>query len=369
MVEWTLVAPWVLATLLVAGCGRDAIGVADGSVGGEAAAPLTPDAPSVPAATKLDVLFVIDNSGGMVDVRRDLPQIIAAFTDPLRALPAGLPDLHVGVVTSDLGAGSRPLASGGCPKIGGDRGILQARPACGLDPGARFLSSARSGTVNNFTGSMEQAFACIAAVGAAGCGYEHQLQATRVALHDDVTPENRGFLRDDAVLAIVIVSDEDDCSADPDSDLFTDDASFPNTTLDLRCAQVGHLCNGVAPPLTPFDVPLASCQANPGGRLIEVRDVVASIRALKTRPDQQILVAGIFGWPLDSAGARYQYIPTNQGAFMVPICQSMRGEAAVGLRLKSFVESFGPSGFFVSICDPDFRPTFQRLGQAVAARF
>jgi hypothetical protein len=355
----------LLTLLLTAGCGGGTVLSVDAAA---PAADLAPDVAANPF-TKLDVLFMMDNSAGMVDLWADLPLILPTFLGELRKLPGGLPDLHVGVITSDLGAGVRPLANGGCAKPGGDRGVLQTKPTCGLEAGARFISSAANGTVNNFTESMDKVFTCMATVGVTGCGYEHQLQAIRLALDETVTIENQGFLRPDAVLAIIMFTDEDDCSADPLTDLFTDDATFANTTSSFRCSQVGHLCGGMPPPIAPFDVPLETCQARPAGRLLAVNDIVAAIRGYKARPDQQILVAGFFGWPLEPQGARYRYVQTNQGVDVGPICQSMRGETAVGLRLKAFVESFGGAGLFTSICDPDFRPTLQRLGQAVAARF
>jgi hypothetical protein len=289
--------------------------------------------------------------------------------EELKKIPGGLPDLHIGVISSDLGAGSRPLANGGCPRPGGDRGILQTKPSCGLDANSLFIASAGNGTMNNFTGTLESAFSCIASLGSYGCGYEHQLQATRVALYEQITPENRGFLRDDALLAIVLITDEDDCSAEVNTDLFVDDASFPMTTASFRCSQVGHLCNGQSPPIGVFDAPLESCRDNPAGRLIKVTDMVDSIRALKRNPAEQILVAGIFGWPQNPLGARYRYVQTNQGIDVAPICQSANGEAAVGLRLKTFVESFGALGSFYSICDGDFSPALRQIGQAVATRF
>jgi len=48
--------------------------------------------------------------------------------------------------------------------------------------------------------------ACIAAVGTHGCGIEQPLEAMRVAL------DMPDFHRDDAVLGVIIVTDEDDCS-------------------------------------------------------------------------------------------------------------------------------------------------------------
>jgi hypothetical protein len=342
-------------------------------------APISPDTAALPdgprpdlgaiSSRKLDILFMVDNSPSMAEEQNNLRRNFPVFMNELKKIPGGLPDVHIGVVSSDLGAGSQPLTNGGCPRPGGDRGILQTKPTCGLDGNSVFLASANNGTTNNFVGSLETAFSCMAALGTQGCGYEHQLQATRVALYQAVTPENRGFLRDDALLAIILISDEDDCSAETTSNLFVDDASFPMTTASFRCSQVGHLCNGVSPPIAPFDAPLESCRENPAGRLIKVSEIVDSIRALKRNPAEQIMVAGIFGWPQNPLGARYRYQQTNQGIDVAPICQSSNGTAAVGLRLKTFVESFGSLGSFYSICNDDYSPALQQIGQAVSTRF
>jgi hypothetical protein len=319
----------------------------------------------------MDILFLIDNSPSMKEEQDNLRRNFSAFIDELKKIPGGLPNLHIAVASSDMGAGSQPLGNGGCARPGGDRGIFQTKPTCGLDANSLFISSLNNQTMNNFQGSIETVFSCMADLGVSGCGYEHQLQATRVALYESITKENTGFLRRDAVLAIVIISDEDDCSAETTSTLFTDDVAFPMTAASFRCAQVGHLCDGKAPPIGPFDAPLVNCTTNPDGRLITVSEVVDSIRALKARPDRDILVSGIFGWPNTVNGARYRYVQTApQGTLdYVPICQSVNGQATAGLRLKSFVEAFGSAGSFFSICDNDYRPALQKIGEKLAGKF
>jgi hypothetical protein len=315
----------------------------------------------------IDILFMIDDSPSMMEEQGNLKRNFPVFMDELKKIPGGLPNVHIGVVTSDLGAGSLPLANGGCNRIGGDRGIFQ-KPGCGLDGNSLFISSFNNQTMNNFQGAIDTVFSCMASVGVVGCGYEHQLQATRVALYESVTPQNAGFLRDSAFLAIILITDEDDCSAPTDTMLFVDDKTFPMTTASFRCSQVGHLCDGKSPPVGVFDAPLDSCMPNPGGPLIKVQEIVESIRALKKRPDQQILVSGIFGWPGNTTGAQYRYVQTNQGIDVAPICQSGNGEAAVGLRLKQFVESFGAAGTFFSICQDDFSPAMKAIGEKLAAK-
>src|SRR6185436_16536720 len=180
---------------------RGVLGPCSCEVGREAGAPsadaAVDAAPVVSHA--VDLLFMIDNSPTMIAKRNVAPALFNVLLSALEKAPSGRPDLHVGVITSDLGAGSRPLANGGCQRFGGDRGLLQAKAGCGLEGGALFLSSGRDGH-NNFTGGIEEAFSCLSNVGSAGCGYEHQLQSVRVALDGKLAPENKDFLRDEAVL-------------------------------------------------------------------------------------------------------------------------------------------------------------------------
>jgi hypothetical protein len=317
--------------------------------------------PEIDARKQLDLLFLIDDSPSMADkqanLRRNFPSLIAA----LQNIKGGLPDVHIAVVTSDLGSG--PTAVSRECQPGGKRGVFRVDPACGLDPGDRFIVSSAGGTMNNFKQDMATVFSCLAAAGDQGCGFEHQLQAIRVALYEQVTPANKGFLRPGAYLGIVILTDEDDCSAEPTSDLFTDDQRFKGTTASFRCAQVGHRCDGMAPPIGNFSAPLSHCQPADGGRLIRVADVIGSVRALKPEPDKQILVAAITGWS-DDAGALYQYgpVPPIQELDYLPICQGANGKATAALRVRQFVQGFGNNGLVQSICADDFSPAMKKIG-------
>src|SRR6476659_5014929 len=112
------------------------------------------------------------------------------------------PDLHIGVVTSDYGAGTHPRVGVCSPTPGGERGLLQTRGAaapsgCVAPIGARFISYAYGpgGATHNLPPgqSLQQTFTCMASVGSGGCGFEHQLESVYAALHN--RDENRGFLR------------------------------------------------------------------------------------------------------------------------------------------------------------------------------
>src|SRR5205085_370199 len=70
-------------------------------------------------------------------------------------------------------------------------------------------------------------------------------------------PDNGGFLRDNAALAIVMVTNEDDCSVRSDSLLLSPtvnsvtDLSGLGALQSYRCNEFGHLCDGVPPPHDP----------------------------------------------------------------------------------------------------------------------
>ena len=324
----------------------------------------------VPADTpvKLDLLFMIDDSPSMQEEQANLARNFPRLIDALKALPAGFPDLHLGVVSSDMGAGTAILI-GGCNRSLGDRGVLQVRSDCGLDPSAgRYLISQNGGTQNNFAGDISDVFACLANLGTNGCGFEHQLQAVRMALSGFVA-DNAGFLRSDAHLAVVYITDEDDCSAPADSTFF-ENLTYNGQDTSLRCSLAGHVCSGKAPPAEVFSTPLANCSAasDGGGKLIPVSTFIDEMRLLRT---QSVSVSVIGGWPADVASANYAIgydMSTTQSSNLLgsmPICESANGKAVVELRMKQFVDAFGPAGQIMSICQDDFSNAMKQIGNLI----
>jgi hypothetical protein len=167
----------------------------------------------------IDVLWVIDDSPGMLDVQTNLKNNFPNFINVLNTLEGGLPNLHLGVVSSDVGTQGSQDASPG-PAIGSGPGSCSGVGKGGnlLTSGTpvvygSFISDTRNtdGTRNkNYTGTLENAFSAIASVGASGCGFEQPLAAARRALSNN--PANAGFLRPSAHLAVLFLTDEDDCS-------------------------------------------------------------------------------------------------------------------------------------------------------------
>ena len=72
----------------------------------------------------VDVLFMIDNTIHMPRSQRQLLQSFPAFTEALAALPGGMPNLHLAVVSSDMGAGTATTLCSG----NGQNGSFQVTP-------------------------------------------------------------------------------------------------------------------------------------------------------------------------------------------------------------------------------------------------
>lgn len=327
----------------------------------------------------LDIVFMIDNSGSMREEQDNLRENFPILIDTLRKIPGGLPNVHIGIISSDVGAGSSLISgNAACNRPGGDKGEFQVKSGCGLDESqGNFIISLNNDTQKNFTGNLEDVFSCMAALGTGGCGFEHQLQSVRVALAESLMPKNTtknvGFLREDAFLAVVLITDEDDCSGNPDSDLYVD-GSFTGQAGSLRCNIAGHTCNGRAPMTSAFQTPLENCTAAPngGGRLIPVEDIVSYLYALKPNNPERVIVSAITGQPNKRDGATYAFSEVamnNQTVLDVePICNSAGGAAAPALRIEQFVKSFGDNGTLDSICSDNFSPALKRIADLIAAR-
>lgn len=197
----------------------------------------------------VDLLFVVDDSPSMLDKQTNLKNAFPAFVNELSTLETGLPSLHIGVVTTDVGTKGADDAVAG-PGIGsgpgacsgnGKAGNLQTNGSQLLT--GNFISNSDNGDGTrsvNYTGSLEDVFSAIASVGAGGCGFEQPLEAARRAL--DNNPTNAGFLRSNANLAIIIVSDEDDCSISHSTLMGSDPALGPLQSF--RCTRFGVTCDG-----------------------------------------------------------------------------------------------------------------------------
>jgi hypothetical protein len=464
------------ADAFVGPTGVDAIGAAETSTDDEDAPVSTPDGPDAPtidapvdapiasgvdagstsnvdAASNpghfsvvvvpnrmLDLIFMIDNSPSMAmkqdKLRAQFPRLIDALKDPVDGM---LPDLRIALLDSDLGTGGAypngpcgPNSTNG-DKLYGDMGKFQMRGAadCGVTDSSALWLEYAGGRALNYSGDINTVFTCLAGnLGTLGCGEEHTLQSVEFALiangiGNDAQHE---LLRPGAYLGMVLLSDEDDCSAATNDGMFGDRDVLRGEAASLRCATRAHACAGVNladapapgyPTIASFTSPFSGCQArtddcpNPTdgldatdtsgpttcSPLKSVRRMADEIKALKSRPAEQIFVAGIFGWPLTEADlmtAIYKIapIPNPNTADTAhpwvydswPICYDpdhpasnpdpdtgLDTEAAAwgatgGLRLSAFIDEFGDNGVKFSICQPDFSAAMSKIGSSLSKK-
>jgi hypothetical protein len=337
----------------------------------------------------IDIVFLVDNSFSMEKLQTKLRTNFPAFMNVLKALP--LPNVHIAVVSSDLGAGKFDTPAVPC-RHGGDQGKFQFAekdPAvCAtakLNAGQMYLSNVNGNA--NYSGDIADAFSCIAALGQAGCGFEHVFGSVLRALGADGNggspPENAGFLRPEAWLAVILITNEDDCSAPINSGLFDPASKYVSDPLgpltSYRCNLVGHTCDGAPPAKNMTAGPYNTCVSNEDGTLLRVADVVNGLKGLKADPSK-ILVAAIAGPPKpyivadDPNGANAGMMPTNDDpAGIWPqvghSCTQPDGTFAdPGVRIWQWVQAFAGNGVFESICNASFTPALQRIAEEIGRK-
>ena len=315
---------------------------------------------------KLDLLFVIDDSPAMASMEArlwpQLPHLLEALIDPTTR---EYPNLHVAVVSSSLGAGRYDDVPGCLADTAGDVGGRFSHPeGSGLANGATFMRL--NDPQVNFSGQPGDVFACMARLGHAGCGFPQPLAAARRALEkagDATDPDNGGFLRHDAALAVIVITNGDDCSVPSDSDLFdpaqTRLSDRYGALATYRCSEFGLLCGGQAPPHAPPSdgggLILDACMpAEASGRLTAVQDLRSFFQGLKENPDDILVAVAagpatpvvIGGHDVALADGTTEREPARQ-----PSCTAAPGDGATpGVRLKSWVDGFGYNGIFYPAC-------------------
>jgi hypothetical protein len=376
----------VIALLAAAsGCGGGSAGKADaGTDGGTDGGPDSGAGALTGTLTtgrKVDVLFVIDDWASTTSPQQKLLVQLPIFMQVLEALPDGLPDLHLAVISADMG---------GCGTANGDDGVFKAAPqgACldtTLQGNATFVADDVNGATKNFSGAdLATVLECILPLGASGCGFAQPLAAVARALGADGQPapaQNAGFLRDDADLAIILLTNQDDCSAPAGSDLYSTSSSRISDPLgprsEYRCNEFGHLCGGVAPPrLSPNPDDLSTtlsldhCESNEDGMLSAIGPLATEIKNLKADPSTILAVAIVapptpytVTWAAPPTGVDTQPWPTVEHS-----CVSANGDNSYGdpaVRTTQWIASFGDNGFVESICDNSYSSSLSQIAGKV----
>jgi len=157
---------------------------------------------------KVDVLFVVDNSGSMAEEQQGLAQNFATFLAWAQA--RGI-DYHIGVTTTGIEESPPSWEPCGGGANGGEAGRLF--PVDGQSPRIITPSTPHAAAVFAFNA---QVGICHWNEQGLEAAYRALSPPLSVSADDPETPQpldgNLGFLRADAKLAVVFVSDEDDSS-------------------------------------------------------------------------------------------------------------------------------------------------------------
>jgi len=153
---------------------------------------------------KLDVLFVVDNSGSMTTSQNNLAANFPSFIN--RFITKGY-DFKLAITTSDAFYGDQFLGRPNCSLCN----VEQTRFRSGVTPNPVYVISSQNYDLGlqSERDRLTAEFSLNVKVGITGSGDERALSSFQSALNSQL---NTGFHRSDAFLAVVIVSDEDDFS-------------------------------------------------------------------------------------------------------------------------------------------------------------
>lgn len=377
-----------------------------------------------------DILFVIDNSGSMASAQAALAKsagaLFAALTED--ALPL---NVRVGFTTTDNGnprcpnatytpEGGRLVLSSCVDRAEGGEFVFNMNDfssACTdlcdlrdadlpITPTATQYSNGElaprawieslEGETNLPEGvTMTRAFQCFAPQGVAGCGFESHLESMYKALAQssrEDSPTNYGFVRDAATLAVVIVSDEADCSvSNIGGEIFTTNKVFWNDPADPAptsavCWRAGVRCAGPGP---TYDDCFASNHALDGAADVGDADAVLEplakyvnfVQGIENQKqqfaaDKQVIVRLITGVPEGYEDGVSELVyedaadPDFQRDFGIgPGCVSADASTlgVPPVREREFAEAFqiGDARPASSICAGDFAAALSRIGEAI----
>jgi hypothetical protein len=414
----------------------DPSGPTDPSGGSAESGPGTgPNGVQLTVNKDVDILFVIDNSGSMGEEQgrlvADIASLVAVLEDP--AVGA---NYRIGITTTDNGnpwcgstspeAGKLQMSScrgrigdflfNGSPPA--DASAVACTDVCDVDtlpilptttefepdprqrPWIEFIEGQ-----SNLGGDLTtiEAIRCAAPQGIAGCGFESHLESMYKALLRSRTAGEAeyGFMRTNAILSVVVLTDEVDCSyndayqsiflpedqgGNPSVFWSDPDAAAPTSAA---CWNAGVVCEGSG---TPYD----SCRSSnkDTGGAIDVSDeeavlypvsryveFVQEIEILKQQytPGQEVLVSVIGGVPDGYDGTNLAYSnsldPIDQTNFGIgPGCtyddadpMTPVGTARPPVRMREFAEQFevGDGPNLYSICQDSYSDALGAVANSI----
>ncbi len=361
-------------------------------------------------AKQLPKLVEILSSGDRFPGQSDA-EVLAQGNDPTKRKFTPVKTLHLGVVSSNAGGiddtAGQGVAIQSCVDLGDDgklqnsteiaqMGVVAANRSefQGYDAGQTVIAPDPTCAIGDqplyqefMTGDSPedaaQAFGCVARLGIRGCPFEQQLESmwkavaptTGIGNKDLFTfingskgqgdRYNKGFVRDNAILAVLLVSDEEDCSITDDGKVLFDLSDEANTEygeINLRCGYFAPDETKVQAPQRYIDGLNSLKPDNPDriifGAIVGVpQDAIASKQSIEdilARDDMQ------FAERLDAQG--------KKTGLPVPSCTSKAGdEAYPPSRMLRVAQGFQDSVIY-SICEDDYGPALDTLIEKIASK-
>jgi hypothetical protein len=353
----------LLLVCLVAACGDD-----------EMTAPARSQLALIPSTTsqELDLLFVIDDSPSTLHLQTSLKAAFPAFVAELGTMP----NIHIGVISSDLGTKGFDDAAPG-PSIGsgpgscsgtGKAGVLQTNGTTLVQGSFISDEAAPDGTrVTNYTTTLDEAFNAIVSIGSAGCGFEQPLEAMRLAL---LAGDSTYFIRRDAPLAVIALQDEDDCSF-AHSTLLSPDVQALGPLQSFRCTVHGVTCNGGG--TTPAEMssvgPKTGCHSREDSQYVasasRYRDFLTTYKA-----DVRNIVFATIAGPTEPFAVELRTPPGGGSAIpaLMHSCswQNTNGTTVAdpAARMTELTDAL-PRGQFESVCQTDLVPATRSIARQI----
>ena len=276
----------------------------------------------VPGAVKTDILFIVDDSGSMAAEQANLATSFDAFIRALAASPVK-DDFQIGVTTTSVDFPRYMTGSSGFQTvtqytIGPKAGTSYPAGALVGAPDHRILQASSPTLVGDFKANVN--------VGTDGSAKEQGFRAALLAVTDRIADgTNAGFLRPGARLAVIIVSDEDDCS---------DTANPPAVIYPSSGADACH-----------SDAEQA--------KLPSVDSFVSALKSKLAGESRDVVVAVIAG------------VDPSTKQPVQPACNSMGYPAK---RYSAFVAGFPGKGLIDDVCQADFTSTLQQVAGLIASQ-
>jgi hypothetical protein len=345
----------------------------------------------------VDILFVVDNSGSMGSKQGTLARSFASFIEVLESQELGA-NYRIGITTTD---GSGTLRATSCRSrlhefqfswIHGDKDERQR--GCLDHCGHETLTFAKpwlekgAGTTNLPPGlDMAEALQCVGPQGINGPGLEKPLESMLRALEDDAS----GFFRDEALLAVIIVTDEADCSMTSEMEqwISTEGTVYwgtPERPTSAVCWNAGVGCEGAPSPFSQCYAQDKGANGLPTAdpeeaRLLPVARYIDALSQLAQKKQMtghhgQVLFSLIGGVPVDFPDTPIVYADSALAEFQAeygigPSCgigtESITNPPGIPpVRMREVAEAFmNDETNMFSICMDDYGVALEQIAGAI----